>query len=257
MTLFDTLLLIGAGLVGGTLSAVVGGAALFTFPALLATGVPPVHAAACNLTALIPCNFIAAVADSTQLPRFDRAFLWLLTASVAGARVGAVLLLMTPQRMFAVLVPLLLGFATVLFGFSPRISAWLRRRADDVLARDPHASSHSVGALVPVSIYGGYFGAGVGVLLLAVLSVGAGGDYRAANVAKNLVTSLNSIIAAALFIFHGIVEWPQTLAMMSGAFVGGLLGSWLARSLPRELMRVAIVVMGVLLTLVFARRYWF
>lgn len=257
MTLFDTLLLVAAGLVGGTLSAVVGGAALFTFPALLATGIAPVNAAACNMAAMVPCNFIAAVADSSQLPRFDRAFVLLLAASCAGALAGATLLLLTPERMFAVLVPLLLGFATVLFGFSARISAWLRARADEIVARDPHASSHSVGALVPVSIYGGYFGAGVGVLILAVLSVGTGGDYRAANVAKNLVTSLNSVVAATLFIVQGIVVWPQTLAMMSGAFVGGLLGSWLARSLPRELMRIVIVVVGALLTVVFARRYWF
>jgi uncharacterized membrane protein YfcA len=257
MTLFDTLLLVGAGLVGGTLSAVIGGAAIFTFPALLATGLSPVNAAACNLTALIPCNFIAAVADHTQLPRLTRSFVLLVLASCAGALGGAVLLLLTPARVLATLVPLLIGFATVLFAFSPRISAWLRTRADAIAQHNPHASEHSVAAVVPVSIYGGYFGAGVGVLLLAVLSVGTGGDYRAANVMKNLVTSLNSVAAAALFMVQGVVVWPQALAMMSGALAGGLLGSWLARSLPRELMRVMIVVVGVLLTIVFARRYWF
>jgi uncharacterized membrane protein YfcA len=94
-------------------------------------------------------------------------------------------------------------------------------------------------------------------MLLAVLSVGTGGDYRAANVMKDLVTSLNSVVAALLFIVQGIVVWPQTLAMMAGAFAGGVLGSWLARSLPRELMRVLIVVVGVVLTAVFANRYWF
>jgi uncharacterized membrane protein YfcA len=257
MTVLDTVLLLAGGLVGGTLSAVVGGAALFTFPALLATGLAPVSAAACNLTAMVPCNFIAAVADRTQLPRFDRPFAVLLIASVVGALAGAVLLLLTPEKMFAILVPLLLGFATVLFGFSARISTWLRKRAAKVAAHDPRAGQHSVAALVPVSVYGGYFGAGVGVLILAVLSVGTGGDYRAANVAKNLVTSLNSVVAAALFIVQGIVVWPQTLTMMAGAFVGGLLGSWLARSLPRELMRVVIVIVGALLTVLFARRYWF
>ena len=257
MTLFDTLLLIAAGLVGGTLSAVVGGAALFTFPALLATGLPPINAAACNMAAMVPCNFIAAIADASQLPRFNRAFVWLLTASTIGAFAGAMLLLVTPERTFAVLVPLLLGFATVLFAFSARIGAWLRARAGEIVARDPHATSHSVGALVPVSIYGGYFGAGVGVLILAVLSVGTGGDYRAANVAKNLVTSLNSVVAAAVFVAQGMVVWPQTLALMSGAFAGGIIGSWLARSLPRGLMRVLIVAVGALLTVIFARRYWF
>jgi uncharacterized protein len=181
----------------------------------------------------------------------------LVVASSIGAALGAVLLLVTSERAFEFLVPLLLAFATVLFAFSARISAWLRKRADDIVARDPHAGAHSVAALVPVSIYGGYFGAGAGVMLLAVLAVGTGGDYRAANVMKNLVTSLNSVVAAALFIVQGIVAWPQTLAMMAGAFVGGVLGSWLARSLPRGLMRVMIVTMGVVLTAVFAERYWF
>jgi uncharacterized membrane protein YfcA len=257
MTSFDTFLLIGAGLVGGTISAAIGGAGIVTFPALLATGISPVSAAACNLTALTPCNFIAAVADHTQLPRWDRPFILLLVASTIGAALGAVLLLVTSERTFEFLVPLLLAFATVLFAYSARISAWLRKRADEIVARDPHAGVHSVAALVPVSVYGGYFGAGAGVMLLAVLSVGTGGDYRAANVMKNLVTSLNSVVAAVLFIAQGIVAWPQTFAMMSGALVGGILGSWLARSLPRALMRVLIVAMGVVLTAVFANRYWF
>jgi uncharacterized membrane protein YfcA len=257
MTLVDTLLLIGAGLIGGTISAVLGGAAIVTFPALLATGLSPVTAAACNLTAMVPCNFIAAVADHTQLPRWNRAFVVLLVVSSIGATAGAGLLLVTPERTFEFLVPLLLGLATGLFAFSARISAWLRVRAADIAAHDRHASGHTLAALVPVSFYGGYFGAGVGVMLLAVLSVGAGGDYRAANVIKNLVTSVNSVIAAVVFIVQGMVVWPQTLAMMSGAFVGGVLGSWLARSLPRELMRVLIVAVGVVLTVVFANRYWF
>jgi uncharacterized membrane protein YfcA len=257
MDLPHILLLVAAGLVGGTLSTMIGGAAIFTFPALLATGLSPLNAAACNLTALTPCNFIAAIADHTQLPRADRKLVVLILASCAGALAGGVLLLLTPARVLAFLVPLLLGFATVLFALSPRISAWLRKRADEVVAHDPHASGHSIAALVPVSVYGGYFGAGVGVMLLGVLSVGTGGDYRAANVLKNLVTSLNSVAAAVLFIVQGVVVWPQTLAMMSGAIVGGLLGSWLARVLPRELMRVVVVIVGALLTAIFVRRYWF
>jgi len=257
MDLLHIFLLVAAGLLGGTLSTIIGGAAIFTFPALLATGLPPVNAAACNVTAMTPCNFIAAVADHTQLPRINRSFVVMILASCLAALSGGALLLLTPTRVLAFLVPVLLGFATILFALSPRISAWLRKRAEEVVAHDPHASGHSVAALVPVSMYGGYFGAGVGVLLLAVLSVGTGGDYRAANVLKNLVTSLNSVAAAMLFIVQGVVVWPQTLAMMSGAFVGGLLGSWLARSLPRELMRVVVVIVGALLTAIFVRRYWF
>ena len=93
--------------------------------------------------------------------------------------------------------------------------------------------------------------------MLGVMSVATGGDYRSANVAKNLVTSLNSGAAAAIFIVKGTVIWPQTLALMAGTMVGGVAGGSLARLIPRQVMRVAVVVVGALLTVVFARRYWF
>jgi len=111
--------------------------------------------------------------------------------------------------------------------------------------------------LLPVSFYGGYFGAGVGVLVLGVMSVATGGDYRSANVVKNLVISLNCAAAAAVFIIRGTVLWPQTLALMAGTIAGGIAGASLARVIPREIMRVAVVVVGALLTVFFAWRYWF
>jgi uncharacterized membrane protein YfcA len=166
-------------------------------------------------------------------------------------------LLWTPQRVFAGLVPLLLGFATILFAYAGRITTWLRERAKRLGGAEPRLGVTSLRILLPVSIYGGYFGAGVGVLLLAVLSIGTGGDYRSANVTKNLVTSLNSTVAAGIMIVQGAVYWPQTIAMMSGAVAGGLIGSWLARVMPRQLIRIFIIVVGALLTAYFAHLYWF
>jgi uncharacterized membrane protein YfcA len=110
--------------------------------------------------------------------------------------------------------------------------------------------------LLPVSFYNGYFGACSGVLMLGVMSVATGGDYRSANVAKNLITSLNCAGAAAVFIARGSVIWPQ-LALMAGTIAGGVAGAALARIVPREVMRIAVVAVGALLTAVFARRYWF
>lgn len=257
MDLHHVIILIVAGLVGGTLSAVIGGASLLTFPALLATGLPPVNAAACNIAALVPCNFLAAIADRTQLPPLNRSFAGLVFGSVLGAGIGAILLLSTPQRVFAALVPLLLGFATVLFAYSGRIATWLRERAKRLGGKEPRLGATNLRVLLPVSVYGGYFGAGVGVLLLAVLSIGTGGDYRSANVTKNLVTSLNSMVAAGIMVAQGAVFWPQTLAMMSGAVAGGLIGSWLARVLPRQVIRFLIIAVGALLTIYFAQLYWF
>jgi uncharacterized membrane protein YfcA len=250
------LMLVAAGIVGGAISSLVGGAAVVTFPALIATGLSPVVATATNLLALVPGNFLAAVYDRTQLPPLDRAFIGLVVVSLSGAAVGASLLLLTPERMFAILVPALLGFSTVLFAYAGRISSWIRARA---LARGREQPPWGgvVMALVPCSLYGGYFGAGVGVLLLGVLSIATDGDYRAANATKNLVTSLNSLVAAIIFIVQGTVSWPATFAMMSGALVGAFIGARLAQIVPREIMRHVVVAVGALLTALFAWRYWF
>src|SRR3569623_318002 len=186
MSLHTALMLFIAGLGGGVLTSLVGGAAVITYPALLAAGRPPQAATICNLVATCPGPFFAALSDRGQLPKLDRAVVIMVLASMTGAFIGAVLLLATPQRVFAVLVPLLLGFATVLFAFSQRIGHWLHARAAARgKAIDFRVSSQKV--LLPVSFYGGYFGAGVGVLILGVMSIATRGDYRSANVVKNLV----------------------------------------------------------------------
>jgi uncharacterized protein len=256
MDIVTALMLIAAGIAGGTISALVGGAAIVTFPALIGAGLSPVVATATNLVALCPGSFLAALYDRTQLPPIDRAFVGLVVWSTLGATFGAVLLLLTPERTFAVFVPALLGFATVLFAYAGRISAWMQARAAARGETGPHRWGQTMAAVLPVSVYGGYFGAGVGVLLLGVLSVGTNGDYRAANVIKNLVNSVNSVVAAIIFIVQGKVSWPATVAMMAGALVGSLIGARIAQVVPREVMRVVVVAMGALLTAAFAWRYW-
>jgi len=248
--------LAGTGVIAGILASIVGGAAVVVYPALIASGVSPQLAAVCNLTALMPATMLAALADRSQLPPFNRAFVSLIFASIFGAALGASLLLLTPIRVFEVLVPLLLGFATLLFAFSERVSAWLRGRA----ATRGHDIAFNVGSLkvlLPVSFYGGYFGAGVGILILAVFSLATGGDYRSANVAKNFVSSLNGLAASVVFATQGAIPWPQTFALMAGTLVGGFAGSHLARVIPRNIVRVLVVGMGAILTVAFAQRYWF
>jgi uncharacterized membrane protein YfcA len=257
MDLLSALMLLGAGALGGVLAGLVGGASLVTFPALLAAGLPPVTAAASNLAAITPANLIAVFTDRSQLPPFDRGFAGLVLASIVGALIGAALLLLTPQRAFEVLVPLLLGFATVLFAYSARITKWLRERGLRRHGREPQLAVTSIPMLLPVAVYGGYFGAGVGVLLLAVLSVATAGDYRSANVIKNLVTGINTTAAVIYLAAFGLVSWAPTLVMMAGALVGGLMGGHLGRIAPPHIMRFVVVAMGVLLTVAYAWRYWF
>jgi len=253
MDLLHSALLVVAGIGGGIMAAIVGGAAVITFPALLAAGLPPVVATAGNTVALTPGLFLAAIYDRSQLPPFDRSFLAMAVASIVGALIGASLLVLTPERVFSALVPLLLGFATVLFAYAGRISAWLAERAARASKR---FSAHSLAAVLPVSIYGGYFGASVGVLMLGVFSVGTGGDYRSANVSKNLVTALNSATATTIFAAQGVISWPATLLLMAGTLLGALMGARLAQVMPNRAARSLVVVVGALLTAVFAWRYW-
>lgn len=257
MDLSTVLLLSAAGLAGGIISTLAGGAAIVTFPTLLAVGLSPVIATATNLAALVPSSFLAAYSDRTQLPAFNRAFVGLVLASVGGAVIGAVLLMFTSTRLFEFLVPLLLGFATVLFAFGDRISRAWRERSLARHGHEPQIKVTSLPMLLPVSIYGGYFGAGLGVLLVAVMQLATGGEYRPANAAKNLVAAINGLAAVLVFAVKGGINWPAAFAMTSGALFGALIGARIARYAPREVMRWVVVVIGAVLTVAYAWRYWF
>ena len=252
LTLVDALpaaLVLLAGIAAGTISAIVGGAAIVTFPALLGVGVPAILATAATTVALTPSLFLAAWCERPLLPPLDRAFLSILAASMIGSLIGAALLLLTPARLFEGLIPILIGFATVLFAQAPRLARWIAARATS-------RGHWMLVALLVVSIYGGYFGAGIGVLLLGVLSVESRGDYRSANATKNLVSALGSAVASAIFIAQDAVVWSATLLMTVGTLAGSLIGVRLARVMPNQAARTLVVGAGVLLTAFFAARYW-
>jgi uncharacterized membrane protein YfcA len=249
-------MLLAAGVAGGALSALVGGASLVLFPAMLAAGLPPVVAVASNTTAITPGNFLAALADRSQLPRFDRAFYLLVAVSLLAAGAGAVLLMLTPERLFELLVPLLLAFGTLLFAYAAPIGAFLGQLSFGRSRTTLHPNAVGIAMMLPVSLYGGYFGAGVGVLLIAALSVANGGDYRSANVTKNFVGSLNNLVAAVVFASQGMIAWPPVLIVGGGAVAGALAGARLARILPAAAARRMVIGFGMLLTGIYAWRYW-
>jgi uncharacterized protein len=249
-------LLAGTGVIAGITASIVGGAAVVLYPAAIAAGVPPQAAACTVLVSLMPGIFLAAIADRSQLPPFNRDFISLIVISITGAALGGACLLLTPAQVFTAIVPLLLGFATIVFAYSGKISAYMRKRAAH-RGHEIKFNLSSLKVLLPVSFYGGYFNAGVGILILGVFSVATGGDYRSANVAKNLVSSLNGLAASIVFIVQGAVHWPPTLALMAGTIVGGLAGSYLARIVPQNIVRVLVVLAGAGLTVAMARKYWF
>jgi uncharacterized protein len=246
------LMLFGAGLAGGVVTAVVGGASLITFPALLAAGLPAIVANVSNTVALTPSNLVAVLADLERRPRWDRSLVGLMAVCIAGSVAGAALLLLTPEKAFTTVVPLLIGFATILFALSGRIRLWILSRGAS------SAFGPSFGSLLfaPVAVYGGYFGAGMSVMLLALLSVSRTDEFRAINVLKNLLSGLTSVIAVGVFVFHGVVAWPPTVVVMSGAAIGGFLGGRLVRVIPPDSMRWTVIAVGTVLTAVYAWRYW-
>jgi uncharacterized membrane protein YfcA len=170
---------------------------------------------------------------------------------VAGSGAGAALLLLTPEKAFTAVVPLLIGFATLLFALSGPIKTW-------IVSRSSTSAGASSAALLfaPVAVYGGYFGAGMSVMLLAILSVSRPDDFRAINVIKNLLASLTSVVAVLVFVAQGVVAWPPTLVVMAGAALGGFAGGRLVRVVSPDLMRWAVIAVGTILTVVYARRYW-
>jgi hypothetical protein len=252
----SALLLFGAGLAGGVVTAIVGGSSLITFPALLAAGLPPIVANASNAVATTPGNIAAGLSDLERLPRWDRSFIGLMLACVAGSAAGALLLLVTPERAFTAAVPLLIGFATLVFALSGPIRRWIQSRARRSARGRAPSPGGGILLFVPMAVYGGYFGAGLSVMLLALLSVTRADDLRAINVVKNLLAGLTGLVAVAVFITRGMVAWPPTLSVMAGAVLGGILGARLARVLPPNLVRWIVIAVGTVLTALYAWRAW-
>ncbi len=251
MDLAIAALLFGAGIAGGVVNAIAGGATLITFPAMIAAGLPPVIANASNALAVTPGHLFAALADRKRLPARDGPLALTIAAAVLGGTLGAILLLVTPERLFVLLVPALIALATFIFAFG--------RRIQTMLMRTPTGRNAGARAalMLPVTIYGGYFGAGLGVMLLAVLSITGREDVRATNALKNLLASATSLATIAIFILQGVIRWPETLVMLAGAVGGGVLGGRLIAILPAGIVRMIVIALGVAMTLIYAWRYWF
>jgi uncharacterized protein len=246
------LLLFAAGILGGAINSVAGGATLFTFPAMLFAGLPPIIANASSAVALTPGHLIAAFSERDKLPLHEKSFWLTLLISALGGVVGAVLLFSTSERVFNVIIPLLIGGATLVFAFGKTLQTWLREKhgadADSPLARNI--------TMVPVGIYGGYFGAGMGVILMAAFAVTSRWDMRTANAAKNLLGACANWAAIVIFVINSLIWWRPAMIMLAGAVIGGLTGARLLKSIAPATMRSIVVIAGTVMTGVYVWRYW-
>jgi uncharacterized protein len=251
MEALTAVFLVATGFLGGIITAVVGGSSIICFPAMLAVGLPPIVASASNTAAVVPASLIAAYSDTGRAPTWNTEVLGLALVGFVGSALGAMLLVALPSAVFVTVVPILIAVATLLFAFGERLktSGWR-------IGTDRAHSMTKPLLFAPVAIYGGYFGAGMGVMTLAILGLSGPGDHRTKNALKNLLNVLANVVAIAIYIVHGIVAWPETTAMMAGALVGGFVGGRSMRFLPAQLFRALVVGMGAILTVVFAWRYW-
>src|SRR4051812_15531981 len=233
------LILALAAAIAGAVNAVAGGGTFVTFPTLTEIAlVLPVVANATNTVALFPGNFASAWAYRKDLSKPEGVSVWLLlTIAIVGSTFGAWLVTITSDATFLKVVPFLLLFATVLFAVGNRIARWLQAHAT-------LAPWWLAAGMVPVAIYGGYFGAAMGIVQLALFAVIGMTDLNRMNALKTIFTGVCNMTAVFLFIAKGFVEWRPALIMALGAIVGGYWCARWARRLNPLLLRRAIIVIG-------------
>ena len=234
-----------AAFFAGAMNAIAGGGTFLSFPALLAAGVPPVMANASNAVALWPASLSSAYAFRRELKRHRGVLAGLSLAALVGGAAGGLLLLATSDRSFSALIPWLMLTATLLFAASGRISAWLDRRRGQRRRSGPLATLFQLA----VSVYGGFFGAGMGIVMIAALAIQGHEDPSAINAIKNWLSSIIYSVAVLTFVTAGAVSWPHTAVMLVAATLGGYGGAAVSRRVPAPLMRRLIVAIGSLLTI--------
>jgi uncharacterized protein len=246
----SSLLLFGAGVLAGAMNAAAGGGSFITIPAMVSVGLPSVAANASSTVALLPGTLASAWAWRRDFRSFEGVPLrTMVFISLGGGLAGALLLLATPQRAFDALLPWLLLVATLVFAFGAQLGAALRRW----VAIGP---GMVLGAQVVLSVYAGYFGGGVGIMLLAVWSVLGGLDIKAMSALRTLLVSAANAVAVLCFAAAGPVRWPETVVMGGAAIIGGYAGAGLARRVPGPVLRRFVIAFGVATTALFFWRAW-
>lgn len=236
-----------AGFAGGAVNGVVGAGTIITFPVLLATGLPPVVANGTNTFGLSFGAASSAYAYRRELATGRRVLTGAVVSGMVGASIGALLVLLLPESVFTSAVPWLIISATLLVAIQPFVNRWLRRPTHRSRVERPKSLAAAVGLS---GIYGGYFGAGQGVLLMGVLGWLYDRDPQHANAAKNLFAGIANITAAVVFVLAGRVSWAAALLLAVGAIVGGTVGARGARRLSPTILRAAVIAIGVIAAVV-------
>jgi uncharacterized membrane protein YfcA len=240
-----------AGVAAGTINTVVGSGTLITFPTLLALGVPPVTANVSNTVGLVPGSISGSIGYRRELRGQSRRVLILASGSLLGGIAGAVLLLVLPSKAFDTIVPVLIAIGVLLVILGPAISRRVAQRAEARGGLPHHGAWWVWPAVFGAGVYGGYFGAAQGVLLMAILGIGVDDTLQRHNATKNVLALIVNAVAAVVFILVADVDWAVAGLIAAGAVVGGVIGSTVGRRLPVPVLRGVIVVVGVAAVLSF------
>lgn len=245
MTGLEHLAIAGAGFVAGIMTSTVGVASLLSFPVLLAVGLPPVVANASNTVGLTPGALSGSFGYREELREHPRITAAVITTCAAGAILGAALLLALPSAVFEAVVPWLILGTCLLVGAQPRISRWLRRTHEAAEHDRPRLSPVTTFFSTLVGVYGGYFGAGSGVMMMAVLGLGSDLEFRIVNALKTLAVLASNVVASVIFLVVADLDWAAIVLLAVGSTAGGYVGARIGRRLNPSVLRGLIVVVGV------------
>ncbi|WP_076590118.1 sulfite exporter TauE/SafE family protein [Vibrio ostreicida] len=253
----EWLLLFSAGVLGGVLNSVAGGGSFITFPSLLFVGVPPIVANATNTFAACAGYLSGAYGFKQDIAQHRHSLIAMVLLSLLGGGVGAYLLLTVSESVFVGAIPWLLLFATGLFFFGQSMSTGFDTLSQR-LSLNPRWSALCIALLlVAVSIYGGFFNAGLGVVVLGYLVLAGNQDINQMNGLKLLISSCVSLTAIMVFVVQGSIDWPRGLTVMSGTLVGGYLAARVSRLVPQALIKRFVGLSSVVMTVYFfAQVYW-
>ncbi|HUO60249.1 MAG TPA: sulfite exporter TauE/SafE family protein [Candidatus Acidoferrales bacterium] len=252
LTLHNAVLLFAVAVIGGAINSVAGGGSFVCFPVLLFTGVPPIQANATNTMALWPGTVASVGAYRRELVgENSKLLIPLVCTGLIGGVIGALTLLHTPQATFLRLIPYLIGIATVLFAISGRVTRFLRSRSSHLQSRSRFAVIGAALLQLIIAVYIGFFGAGAGILMLAMLALLGIESIHTMNAYKTVLATVGNGIAIAMFVIAGAILWPQAIVMLLGASVGGYGGAYYAQKMNPQHVRWMVIAIGVLLTVYF------
>ena len=241
-----------AAVAAGLINALAGGGSLITFPTLMAVGIPPVMANVTNTVALCPGYLGATLAQKKDLHGQQKRIQLLLPSAVIGGIIGGILLLNSSDQVFDRLIPFLILLAAALLAFQDTLRSWLQRRQGDKKGNIPE-----IWAVLPIalaSIYGGYFGAGLGVIELAILGLFLKDNLTRLNALKQLLSLVVNVAASWFFLFSNQVDWSAAIVVAIGSLIGGLLGGKLARIISPSYLRWTVVILSIITATVYFLR---